>query len=218
MKRPYIIVNCAISVDGKISLPSKRQLRISSVEDIKRMYELRNECDAVLVGIDTVISDNPKLTVKSKYVKNPKQPIRIVLDSRCRIPKDSLVLNNVTKTIIISLIGKEKNFTKNNIESIGCRSNDVGNIDLKYALEILYKKDIKKMLVEGGGTVIWSFLREKLVDELYVFIGPLIIGGKDTPTLADGDGIKNENELIRLEIQDIKRLGDGILTHYKMVR
>ncbi len=81
MKRPYVVINCAMSADGKIASPSGKQMRISCDEDIKRMYELRNGCDAVLVGINTVLSDDPKLTVKEKYVKNPKQPIRIVLDT-----------------------------------------------------------------------------------------------------------------------------------------
>jgi len=71
MKRPRIIINCAMSADGKIALPTKKQIRISSEEDIKRMYQLRNESDAVLVGIGTILTDNPKLTVKETYVHHP---------------------------------------------------------------------------------------------------------------------------------------------------
>src|SRR4030042_1544544 len=100
MKRPYVIINCAMSVDGKIASPSGKQMKISCEEDIKRMYKLRSKSDAVLVGINTVISDNPKLTVKEKYIKNPKNPIRIVLDTNCKTPVDSLVVNDVAKTII----------------------------------------------------------------------------------------------------------------------
>ncbi len=76
---------------------------------------------------------------------------------------------------------------------------------------------MKKLLVEGGSTVIWSFLKNKLVDDLFVYIGPCIIGGKDTPTVADGSGIKNENELLSLRIVNVKRLDEGVLIHYKVL-
>lgn len=218
MKRPYVIINCAMSADGKIALPTGKQLRISCDEDIKRMYTLRNECDAVLIGIDTVVSDDPKLTVKERYVDNPKQPLRVVLDSKCRIPKDALVLNNSAKTLIITIKGNEKNFDEKHIEIVGCKSSNEGHVDLDCALDLLYQKGVKKLLVEGGGTIIWNFLKKGLVDDLYVFIGSCIVGGKATPTLADGSGIKNEDELISLKIVEINRLGSGILVHYKMIQ
>lgn len=218
MNRPYVIVNCAMSADGKSALPTRKQLRISSDEDIERMYKLRNECDTVLVGIDTVLSDDPKLTVKAKYVENPKQPLRVVLDSKCRIPKDTLVLNNAAKTLIITTEGNEKHFEGEHIEVVGCKANGEGHVDLEYALELLYQKGVEKLLVEGGGTIVWSFLEKRLVDDLYIYIGPCIIGGKATPTVADGLGIKNEGELIPLKIVDVTRLGPGILTHYRMIQ
>lgn len=218
MNRPYVIVNCAMSADGKSALPTKKQLRISSDEDIERMYKFRNECDAVLVGIDTIISDDPKLTVKAKYVKNPKQPLRVVLDSKCRITKDALVLNNAAKTLIITTEGNEKQIEGKHVEVIGCKANEKEYVDLECALELLYQKGVKKLLVEGGGTIIWSFLENRLVDDLYIYIGPYVIGGKTTPTVADGLGIKNEGELISLKIVDVTRLGAGILTHYKMIQ
>src|SRR5512136_1773557 len=100
MKRPYVIINCAMSADGKIASPMRKQMQISCDEDIKRMYRLRNECDTVLVGVGTILTDNPKLTVKEKYVKHPRQPLRVVLDSKGRTPPHALVLNNVSKTLI----------------------------------------------------------------------------------------------------------------------
>jgi 2,5-diamino-6-(ribosylamino)-4(3H)-pyrimidinone 5'-phosphate reductase len=217
MNRPYIIINCAASVDGKIALSTKKQFRISSDEDIKRMYKLRNECDAVLVGINTILSDDPKLTVKEKYVKNPKQPFRIILDSKCRIPDGALVLNTVSKTLIITLKGNERCIEGRHIEVIGCNANAMGQIDLKCAMELLYKKGVRKLLVEGGGIIIWNFLHKKIVDDLFIYIGPYIVGGKKTPTIADGLGIQDEGEIINLKIIEIKRLGSGILTHYRLV-
>ena len=217
MNRPYVIVNCAMSVDGKSALPSRKQLRISSENDIERVYELRNDCDAVLVGIETVLSDDPKLTVNPKYVKNPKQPLRVILDSRCRIPENALVLNKVAKTIILSKNVYKKDIGGDNVEVVGCESDKEGHIDLNCALNLLQERGVKKLLVEGGGKVLWSFFKERLIDDIYIYIGPSIIGGNNTPTIVDGLGIKTERELINLELVSMRKLGDGILTHYKMI-
>ena len=217
MNRPHVIVNCAMSADGKVALPNRKQLRISSDEDIERMYKLRNECNAVLVGIGAVLSDDPKLTVNDRYVENPKQPLRIVLDSKCRTPEDALVLNDVAKTLIVTSEKCDKKFG-NNVEVIECKTDEKGFIDLEILLELLYTRGIKTLMVEGGSTVIWNFLKQRLVDDLYVYVGPMIIGGKNTPTLSDGDGIKGIGELISLEIANINRLGPGILIHYKMIK
>jgi len=218
MKRPCVIVNCAMSADGKIASPSGKQLHISNEEDIKRMYTLRNSCDAVLVGIGAVLSDDPKLTVKEKYVKNPKQPLRVVLDSKCRTPEDALVLNDVTKTLIVTAQGNEKQFEGDHIEVVGIKADDGTHVELKSMLDLLYQRGIKKLLVEGGGTIIWSFLRNRLVDDLYTYIGPCIIGGKNTPTVADGLGIKSEDDLLSLRMVDVNRLGNGLLVHYKLIQ
>ena len=142
MKRPYIVINCAMSADGKIASPLGKQMRISCVEDIKRMYKLRNECDAVLVGINTILSDNPKLTVKEKYVKNPKQPIRIVLDTNCKTPVDSLIVNNAAKTLIITGEKCSKKFG-DNVEVILCDTDNNGLIDLEKLLDILSIYNVK---------------------------------------------------------------------------
>jgi len=218
MNRPYVIVNCAMSADGKIALPTRKQLRISSDEDIERMYKLRNECDAVLIGVGALLSDDPKLTVKEKYVRNPKQPLRIVLDSNCRTPRGALVLNNVTKTLIFTVQGNEKEFEGSHIEVVGIKADDGMHVELESMLDILHQMGIKKLLVEGGGTIIWNFLKNRLVDDLYIYIGSCIIGGKNTPTVADGSGIKNEDDLLSLRVVDVNRLGNGLLVHYKLMK
>jgi 2,5-diamino-6-(ribosylamino)-4(3H)-pyrimidinone 5'-phosphate reductase len=213
MKRPYIIINCAMSADGKIASPSGKQLKISCEEDIKRMYELRNDCDAVLVGINTVLSDDPKLTVKDKYVKNPKHPIRIVLDTYCKISTGAFVVNNVSKTFIITGEKCNKKFGEN-VEVILCDKDEDGFIDLKKLMAILENKGITKLMVEGGGTVIWNFLKSGLVDDFYVYVGPIIIGGKNTPTISG----KVDDENIKLKLVKTKTIGSGILLHYRLIK
>ena len=215
MKRPHVIINCAMSADGKIASPTRKQMRISCDEDIKRMYQLRNKCDAVLVGIGTILADDPKLTVKEKYVTNPKQPLRIILDSKGRTPAHALALNHISKTLIITAKGKEKTYNGSHIEVASCKIDRNGLIDVKGALEILYQKGVRTLLVEGGGTIIWNFLKNKVVDDLYIFIGPCIIGGTETPTVADGEGIKSKQNCIPLKIVTVKRVGLGVLIHYQ---
>jgi len=204
-----------MSADGKIASPARKQMRISSDEDIARMYRLRNDCDAVLVGIETILSDNPKLTVKESYVAHPKQPLRVVLDRQGRTPADALVLNEAANTLIFVEKGKEKSYGKPHVEVIGCPVDARGLIDLDCVLTTLRQKGIRKLLVEGGGTIIWSFLHHKVVDDLTVYIGSCIVGGTETPTMAEGEGIQNEKEAIRLKIVEVQRVGSGVLIHYQ---
>ena len=208
---PHVIINCAMSADGKIALPTRKQTRISSEEDMKRVHELRNECDAVLVGIGTVLSDDPKLTVKEKYVQNPKQPLRIVLDSKGRIPEDAEVLSSDAHTIVVVSEGCDSEIK--GAETVPCGK---GKIDLKALMKILDGKGINKLLVEGGESVIWSFLKEKLADEFHIYVGSMVIGGKDSPTPAGGEGFQREKDILRLKLTSIERLGDGVVLHYEV--
>lgn len=209
--RPRVIINAAMSVDGKIALRGGKRIKISDEEDFRRVHELRNSVDAILVGINTVILDNPKLLVKERYVKSPRNPVRVVLDSHLRIPEDAIVLDGNAPTIIITT--EDAPERKLNAEIIKCGK---GRVDLKCAMEKLYSLGIRSVLVEGGGTVIYSFLKEKLVDEISVFVGSIIIGG-EAPTLAEGLGASSEDELIRLKLLEARALGSGVLLRYGVV-
>lgn len=215
MKRPYVVINCAMSADGKIASPSGKQMRISCDKDIRRMYELRNENDAVLVGINTVLNDNPKLTVKDEYIKNPTQPIRVVLDTHCKTPTDALVVNDSAKTVIVSGKQCDKKFG-DNVEIILVDTDKDGFIDLKKFLEMLYNKGVKKLMVEGGGTVIWNFLKSGFVDDFFVYVGPMIIGGINTPTFSGNVKVGEEN--IKLKLVETKKIGPGIILHYRLIK
>ncbi|HID25526.1 MAG TPA: 2,5-diamino-6-(ribosylamino)-4(3H)-pyrimidinone 5'-phosphate reductase [Thermoplasmata archaeon] len=211
MEKPYVIINCAMSADGKIAFPSRRQLRISSDEDIRRVQLLRERCDAVLVGIGTVLADDPKLIVKTP---DAKQPLRVVLDSEGRTPDDAEVLNEKADTLLFVKKGVEKKVKKNNVDVVACELDKNGFVDLNTVLKELARRGVKTLLVEGGGTVIWNFMKHGLFDECFVYIGPMVVGGKTTPTMADGEGAGNEKEIIRLRIDDVKILGDGLLIKY----
>jgi len=179
------------------------------------MYRLRNASDAVLVGIGTILADDPKLTVKETYVPHPHQPLRVILDGKGRTPSHALALNTTSNTLILTTKGYTKTYEGAHIEVAECKTDTNGLLDLNDALDILYQKGVRKLLVEGGGTVIWNFLKKRLVDDLYIYIGSCIIGGKDTPTVADGEGISLEEE-ITLKIVEVKQIGAGVLMHYRL--
>lgn len=207
--RPKIILNCAASADGKIALPDRQNLKLSNKEDFERVHSLRNECDAILVGIGTVLEDNPSLTVNlEERIKT--NPIRIILDTNYRTPKNAKVLDNKAETIIA--IGENtESRTKDNIEIIRC---GIDKIDIEKLVNELGKKGIKSILVEGGETVMWSFLEKELFDEFNVFISSMIIGGESTPTIAGGKGISDSNNSLKLKLVSSETLGDGVLLRY----
>ncbi len=206
--RPRVIINAAMSVDGKIALVGGKRIRISDEEDFRRVHEMRSLVDAILVGINTILKDDPKLTVKEKYVKNARNPVRIVLDSKLRIPQGAKVLNDMAKTIIATTEDAPQRDI--NAEIIRCGKK---RVDLKCLLKELWRRGIRSVMVEGGGTVIHSFLREGLVDELNVFVGSIVIGGQ-APTLAEGIGAITEDEVIKLKFLECQPLGYGVLLRY----
>lgn len=216
--RPYTIINCAMSVDGKIALPSGKPIKLSSLEDFKRVHELRNYCDGILVGINTILMDDPKLTVKPEFVTRPNHPTRIILDYYGRTPKNAAVLDGVAPTLIF--IGEEnesKNYKFRNAEVSYSTTGEAGMIKLDEMLLKLKHRGINNLLVEGGETVIYNFLQHHLVDELYVYVSNIVIGGTSAPTLAGGLGAKSEEDIIKLKLISNDRLGEGVLLKYLVI-
>ncbi len=203
--KPFVLVNCAMSADGKLAGPERKQVRISSEEDMVRVKNLRKRYDAILVGVGTVIADDPHLTVKNAtYEENP---VRIVLDSHGRIPPEARVLDDRAPTIIVT----DNECTKDWGSNVTVIRGGSGRIDLTDVLHILAKDlGIENMIVEGGGEVIASFFREKLVDRYSVFVGGLLIGGRTSPTPADGDGWLAP-EGVKLSLDSAEVLGNGAL-------
>ena len=199
---PFIHVNCAMSADGKIAGPERKQLRISSDEDLVRVKGLRMQYDAILVGVGTIVSDDPHLTVKGlSYDENP---LRIVLDPNGRTPDDALVLDDRAPTVIVTNEDCSKTWKNAKVIRSGKR------IELREVLEFLADSGIESVLVEGGGRTIASFFAEGLVDRYTVFVGGMVIGGKDSPTPADGPlKIGKELKLLSSEVS-----GNGVILTY----
>jgi len=217
--RPFTFINVAASADGKISNEKREQVRISSKEDIERVDALRASSDAILVGIGTIVSDNPRLTVKSSELRKTrlkkglsKNPIRVVADSKLRIPESAEVLDGKAETIIAVSEAKtherEKKIKNADIVTFG-----KSRVDLRKMSEYLYTKGVRTLMVEGGGTLNRAMLNEKLVDELYIYHGNIIIGGENSPSLVDGNSFFPPLEL---EIIEFKKLGTGFLSKWKV--
>lgn len=210
--RPRVIINAAMSVDGKIALEDGKAVRLSNEEDLRRVHRLRAEVDAILVGVGTVLMDDPKLTVKSEYAKG-RNPLRVVLDSDGKIPEQAHVLDGTAPTLIVTSDESTREFP--HAEVLRCGKDEV---DLALLLDRLASRGIKTVLVEGGSTVIWSFLRHRLADELKVYISSRVLGGHSAPTLAGGLGATSLEDSIRLRLDRTERLGDGVLLEYSVVR
>lgn len=210
--RPRVIINAAMSIDGKIALSDGKAVRLSNEEDLRRVHRLRASVDAILVGIGTVLMDDPKLTVKPEYAKG-RNPLRVVLDSDGKTPETSHVLDGSAATLIVTSEECERTFRGAEVLRIG-----KDEVDLTALLDRLAGRGVHTILVEGGSTVIWSFLRQGLADELKVFVSSQVLGGQAAPTLVGGQGVASPHETLRLRLDRAKRLGDGALLEYTVVR
>ena len=206
--RPIVTVNCAMTADGKIAGRSRRQLRISSPEDLERVKQMRSATDVILVGVGTVIADDPHLTVKG----NPpeKNPLRVVLDSAGRTPLEARVLDPRARTLIATSEECTTSWPGAEVFRAGR-----GRVDLERLLDHLYDKGAKTVMVEGGGETIFSFFERGLVDRYCVFVGSMVVGGRSSPTPADGEGFENGRQ-VRLKLASTERLGDGVLLTYEV--
>ncbi len=209
---PRVIVNCAMSADGKIASRVRRQVKLSDDTDMARVHKLRNQCGAILVGIGTVMADDPSLLVKENYVEGEvNQPIRVVIDPKCRIQPGRQVLDGSVRTIITVREGFEKQL--DNVEVLACGKDEV---DLKKLLEHLSGIGVEELLVEGGGETIWSFVKAGLVDTFNVFISNRLIGGRDAPTPVDGDGFGSEEEFASLTLKTTTVTDIGIILEFRV--
>jgi len=197
-----------MSADGKTGFVTRTQAKISSEEDMRRVHRLRAANDAIVVGVGTVLSDDPKLTVKGEYAKG-KNPIRVILDSKGRTPKGAHVLDGSAPTIVFTNKRCARTFA--GAEVVRC-GHDL--VDLTEMLEALWRRGVSSVLVEGGETVIWSFLNAGLADQFKVFVGSLVLGGKGGPTPAGGPGVRRIEDALRLKLRKTTRLGSGVLLEY----
>lgn len=221
MSRPFVFINSAMSADGKISSIDHKQLRISGQEDMARVDALRSESDAVMVGVGTVLADDPGLRVKSDMLQKirlekgkTKNPLRVVADSLARTPPNAKVLGSGC------LIAVSESAPSDRVTNLSTRCKIVrcgsSRVDLCNLMSILHEMGVRRLMVEGGATLNWSLIQSGLVDEIYVYIGGLIIGGTGSPTLVDGSGFIGD--FPRLNLTAVKPLDTGVLLKWSVVK
>ena len=214
--RPHVILSAAVSVDGKIATKTGDS-KLSSKIDKIRVHKLRSNVDAILIGRNTLQRDNPLLTVRHAKGKNP---IRIVLDSKGTIPSTSKILKTCNKIPTIIAVSKkinQKNFSR--LKKFPVEIILVGEkkVNLKKLLSHLARKKIKTLLVEGGGTINWEFIKQDFFDEIIITIVPVLIGGKKATTLVNGNGFSLVVQSPKLKLKKIKSQTNEIVLHYSKI-
>ena len=212
----HVILSAAISVDGKISTRSNDS-KLSSQEDSTRLHKLRSKVDAILIGKNTLLQDDPLLTVRHTKGKNPT---RIILDSKGTISKNSKIIKTSDK--IPTIIAVSKKISNVNLSKLKKLPVEIiisgeNSVNLKLLMKKLSTKKIKTILVEGGGTVNWEFIKNNIFDELIVTISPYLIGGNDSTSFVEGKGFAKITNSPKLKLKSIKRLKNYLVLNYLKV-
>ena len=212
-KKPFIVLKAAMTLDGKIATATGQSKWITNETSRVYGYKLRDIYDGIMVGINTVIEDNPMLTAR---VDGGKNPIRIVVDSSLKIDINANVVQDKSaKTIVATTDKADKDkilkLQAQDVDVIVVDKDENDKVDIEKLLDILGQQNICSILVEGGATLSGSFVAKKLVDKVYFFIAPKIVGGKEAKTPVAGTGILNLQEALALKDIQIEKLEEDIL-------
>lgn len=223
--RPHVTLNVAMSADGKTDTAARHGAAISSPQDMARVDRLRAASDAVMVGGRTLLGDDPRLTVKSAELRAerqahglPENPTKIGIVTVADLKLDGRFLNTGPAEIKIFTTQQTSAAQLDRLRARGVDVRVLGDrrVDMRAALAILKREGIDRVLVEGGGTLNFELLQAGLVDELKIYLAPLIFGGATAPTFADGAGLRRDDaiglQLIALEPE----AAGGVVLHYQI--
>jgi diaminohydroxyphosphoribosylaminopyrimidine deaminase/5-amino-6-(5-phosphoribosylamino)uracil reductase len=205
---PYGILKCAVSLDGKIATRTGDSRWVSGEEARRRVHRLRQECDAVTVGVGTVLRDDPRLNVRLPGKR--RDPIRVVLDSQARTPVDAALFGPGGPVII----AVTERAPRERVDALAARGAEVlmvpeeaGHVSVAALFALLGSRGVMSVLLEGGGTVAAAALQAGVIDRLLFFMAPLLIGGRDAPTPVEGEGAGMMAEALRLDGLEVRRVG-----------
>lgn len=200
-RRPFVVMKTAMSLDGKIACHTGDSKWISNEKSRNYVHELRAQLPAIMIGVGTVIADDPTLTCRRNVPS--RQPIRIIVDSMLRTPDRAKILNDCAAPTWIATLKDSDPKRKSELREKGIRILETNpknsRVDLRELMEILGQEEIDALLLEGGGTLNFSALKEGIVDKVISFVAPVLIGGKNALTSVEGDGFQSISESIRLE-------------------
>jgi diaminohydroxyphosphoribosylaminopyrimidine deaminase / 5-amino-6-(5-phosphoribosylamino)uracil reductase len=219
--RPHVTLKGAMTLDGKIADTRRVSRWITGEEARRRAHGLRSASDAIVVGVETVLRDDPELTVRIDRAW-PREPYRVVLDALARTPVDARLVAAATPARAVVMVGPDAPadrvhaLASRGVTVVPCPAAD-GHVDLRAALAALFSREVRAVLVEGGGEVHMAFLDAGLVDRVAVFVAPLLLGGRSAVALLGGAGRKLE-DAVRLGPLDVQRLGPDLLIEADVAR
>jgi len=215
-RRPFVMVKSALTLDGWTATSTGDSKWITNERSRQFVHGLRNRVDALLVGVGTVLADDPSLTTRLKGGQG-KDPVRIVVDTNLRTPLDAKVLGHTSDAQTLLVAGAHprpeirKKFQKNGVSIITCPLKG-GRIDLGALMDILGERSMTTLLVEGGASIIGSLLRERLIDKFLILTAPKLLGGNDGVPMAAGPGARQMDDCLCLRDLEVRRFGEDILT------
>ncbi len=221
-KMPYVIYKYAMTLDGKNSSYTGDAKWVSNEKSRQKTHEMRNLYTSIMVGIGTVIADDPMLD--TRYIDGGRNPIRIVVDSKLRIPENSKIISTSEKIrTIVACSDCAKNEKKekimmleqNKVEVISASSSAADKVDVKVLLKKIGEIGIDSVMLEGGGTLAWSFVNENLIDEIHIFIAPKIIGGENAGTPVKGKGFEKMQMAREFSLCSMEKIGSDVELIYK---
>ncbi|WP_315076858.1 bifunctional diaminohydroxyphosphoribosylaminopyrimidine deaminase/5-amino-6-(5-phosphoribosylamino)uracil reductase RibD [uncultured Clostridium sp.] len=209
---PFVILKSAISLDGKIATTAGESKWITSKESRRDGHLLRNKLSAIMVGINTIIEDDPELTCR---IEDGKNPIRVIVDSTLRIPLDSKIVNNPDKLTIVATTQYADKLKKQELINKGVRVIEINDknkkVDLKELMRYLGTLKIDSILIEGGGTLNFSALEENIVDKVRFYISPKILGGETSKSSIGGQGFSRLSDAVKLKDLNYEKLSEEIV-------
>jgi diaminohydroxyphosphoribosylaminopyrimidine deaminase/5-amino-6-(5-phosphoribosylamino)uracil reductase len=213
--RPFVIAKFASSLDGKIAASSGDSRWVSGPQTRAWSHELRTRIDAIAVGVNTVLVDDPQLTARPDDTMAERQPLRVVLDSRGRTPPGAKVLQCDVRTLIATTEASPSSW-REAMESAGAQvaalpADGSGRVALPALLDLLGRSDVLSLLIEGGGGLLGAFFDQRLVDKVHAVVAPLIIGSASAPAAVAGEGAARMADALRLRDVTWERLGDDML-------
>ena len=216
-QNPFVTLKAAASLDGKVATPSGDSRWISSEASRSHVHRLRQAMDAVMVGIGTVLKDDPLLTVRLPGEKEPHHPLRIIVDSRLRIPLDSQLVRTagqyptLVATTPAASSSKMQRLAKAKVEVLIIQKDAQGHVSLRGLMKELARRGVVSLLLEGGSTLNANALKEGVVDRLLLFLAPKIIGGQRAPGVIGGEGAHLIRDARPVKMLKIRRIGPDVL-------
>jgi diaminohydroxyphosphoribosylaminopyrimidine deaminase/5-amino-6-(5-phosphoribosylamino)uracil reductase len=210
---PFVILKVATSLDGKTAARDGSSRWITSETARLDAHRLRAWADAIVVGAGTVIADDPALTARHPDLSAAWAPLRVVVDGTGRVPPDARVFRDEGPTLVATTVGGEPLLARSlppGVDIVACPADATGGVSPRALVEELGKRDVQGVLLEGGATLAWSFLRDGVVDRIVQYVAPRVVGGAGAPSAVMGDGFAPIGAALDLSFVRVDRVGPDI--------